>query len=197
VRPVALDGYGVLAGTLRSHRRDRPDNQGRWFHVNLDVDAPLGRYHCAVDVDSKESAVGVQWKVVPIEAALLPAAALAAGYHDLPRAELDGALDLIRHPVLGCGDWTSGSNLEAATALESTLVVGQRVLAFGEPFDDGLGMHNIHQNQGDPYGSRWWDENAIWQDGAIMTAQPDGSFLAFVSKFSSQAAETDDHGHPA
>ena len=103
---MALDGYGVLSGKLRKHRRDRPDN------------------------------------------ALLP----AAGYHDLPRVERDGALDL---------------------------------------------MHNIHQNQGDPFGSRWWDENAVWQDGAIMTAQPDGSFLAFVSKFSSQAAQTDDDGHPA
>jgi len=30
-----------------------------------------------------------------------------------------------------------------------------------------------------------------------MTAQPDGSFLAFVSTFSSQAAQTDDDGHPA
>ena len=51
-------------------------------------------------------------------------------------------------------------------------------------------------NQGDPAGSQWWDENAIWQDGATLTELPDGSFRAFVSKFSSQSADTDDEGHP-
>jgi len=51
--------------------------------------------------------------------------------------------------------WTSGSHLEAAEALEPVLVVGRRVLVFGEPFSTGLGMHNVHQNQGDPANSQW------------------------------------------
>jgi len=72
--------------------------------------------------------------------------------------------------------WISGSNLEAAAALESTLAIGTRTLAFGEPFSNGLGMHNVHQNQGDPAGSQWWNDNGIWQDGGIMTLRPDGSF---------------------
>ena len=37
---MPLDSYGVLVGTLTGHHRDTPDDQGRWFHVNLDVDAP-------------------------------------------------------------------------------------------------------------------------------------------------------------
>ena len=36
---MPLDRYGVLAGVLRNHFRDRPDTQGRWYHVNLEVDA--------------------------------------------------------------------------------------------------------------------------------------------------------------
>ena len=86
---------------------------------------------------------------------------------------------------------------EAASALESILALGARVAVFGEPFTTGLGMHNIHQNQGDPAGSQWWDENGIWQDGATATERPDGRFDVFLSKFSTQAFRTDDDGHPA
>jgi hypothetical protein len=59
---MPLDNYGVLVGTLIGHHRDTPDDQGRWFHVNLEVMAPDGRYRCAIDVDSKQSATGVQWR---------------------------------------------------------------------------------------------------------------------------------------
>ena len=84
----------------------------------------------------------------------------------------------------------------AATALESVLQVGSRTLVFGEPFTSGLGVHNIHQNQGDPAGSQWWDENGTWQDGATLVLRPDGGYAVFVSKFTSQASTTDDDGHP-
>jgi Uncharacterized conserved protein (DUF2278) len=197
---VALDHYGVLVGTLHRHFRDQPDTQGRWYHVNLELDAPAGRYRCAVDVDSKQSAVGVQWKVLTISPGVLEVVPdLEPGYHELARLHSAGALDHIRHPALadsGGYSWISGSNLEAAAALEPTLAIDRRTLVFGEPFTTGLGMHNIHQNQGDPAGSQWWAENAIWQDGGVMTEGPDGSLQAFVSKFSTQASSTDDDGHP-
>ncbi|MEU7297381.1 DUF2278 family protein [Streptomyces exfoliatus] len=216
--------YGVLVGTLYRHFRDQPDSQGRWFHVNLEVDAPDGRYHCAVDVDSHKSNVGVRWKTFTLDAGLIgPPAALAAGYHDLASTPESGALDFLRHPelvdrtgvlfqrrppswlrelldLLSSRPWHTGSNIDAAAALEAVLVPGQRVLVFGEPFDDDpegdLGMHNIHQNQGDPAGSQWWAENGIWQDGATLTQRSDGRYDVFLNKFSSQADRTDGAGHP-
>jgi uncharacterized protein YukJ len=219
---MALDRYGVLVGTLRGHSRDQPDNQGRWFHVNLLVDAPLGAHRCAVDVDSHLQAAGVQWRVITVAASAIPGAALPTGYHDLARTPSSGALDFHRHPALvqrpGCAfprqpptwlreivervtgsvGWTAGSNTEAATALESILTPDARIAVFGEPFTTGLGMHNVHQNQGDPAGSQWWAENAIWQDGATVVVRQDGAGLdVFLSKFSTQATKTDDDGHPA
>ncbi|MFE9773339.1 DUF2278 family protein [Streptomyces sp. NPDC005931] len=216
--------YGVLSGTLSSHYRDQPDSQGRWFHVNLEVDAPAGRYHCAVDVDSHKSNVGVQWKAFTLDGgALGPAPGLPPGYHDLAPSPASGALDYLRHPALvdrsgflferrppawlrdlldlfGSRPWNAGSNVDAAAALETILVAGQRILVFGEPFDHDpegdLGMHNIHQNQGDPAGSPWWAENGIWQDGATVTQRPDGRYDVFLNKFSSQAGRTDSAGHP-
>ena len=198
---MALEAYGVLVGTLRGHTRDTPDDQGRWFHVHLAVDAPAGRYECAVDVDSKQSATGVEWKRLVIPAAAIPlVAALPPGSHQLERLQSAGALDLIRHPALdppGCPPWSRGSYLDATNALEPILLSERRTLVWGEPFDHGLGMHNVHQNQGDPPDSQWWPENGIWQDGATLTERADGAFDAFISKFSSQAYVTDDDGHPA
>jgi uncharacterized protein YukJ len=227
---MPLDRYGVLVGTLHGHHRDDPDQQGRWFHVNLSVDAQAGRHRCAVDVDSKQSDVGVLWKVLHVDHdALGPVVDLGPGYHDLDSTPTSGAIDLVRHPVLrvapgcvlarqpapwlrrvveivtGSARWQAGSNLDAAAALEPLLVEGRRILVFGEPFTEGLGMHNIHQNQGDPAGSRWWDENGIWQDGAVAVAGPepgpwpgpDATLAVFVSRFSTQAGVTDNAGHPA
>lgn len=219
---MPLDHYGVLAGTLHKHFRDTPDTAGAWFHVNLRVDAPDGRYKCAIDVDSHNSDTGVQWKAFTVDASALgPVAALAPGYHELARTPASGALDYIRHPALRgrrriwpawlphrlrelldrlvkpSRPWTSGSNLDAARALEPILVVGRPILVFGEPFDAGLGLHNIHQNQGDPYGSQWWPENGIWQDGATLTRRPDGRYDVFLNKFSTQKDHTDADGHPA
>ncbi|MEV4946741.1 DUF2278 family protein [Streptomyces sp. NPDC053755] len=210
---MPFDHYGVLVGTLRHHFRDTPDSQGSWFHVHLRVDAPGGQYRCAVDVDSHQSATGVQWKTFTVEASDLgPVTALPPGFHDLARTAGSGALDYIRHRALrgrpGCAGrllsrwttssrpWTSGSNLDAALALEPILVVGRPILVFGEPFDAGLGMHNIHQNQGDPQGSPWWDENGVWQDGATVTRRPDGRYDVFLNKFSTQKDRTDAEGHP-
>ena len=220
---MALERYGVLVGTLQSHHRDQPDEQGRWFHVNLVVTAQGRTYRCAVDVDSKQSAVGVEWKTVSLSGADLgPVASLPEGYHDLAMTPVSGAVDFVRsrwlRPTPGCvfafmpdavtaalvrllgrriPAWTQGSNLDAASALEPLLAGNPQVLVYGEPFTTGLGMHNVHQNQGDPAGSQWWDENGTWQDGLTMVRRADGTLRAFISKFTSQAYATDDQGHPA
>jgi len=101
---MPLDSYGVLVGTLTGHHRDPPDEQGRWFHVNLEVNAPAGHYRCAVDVDSKQSTTGVQWRVLTVHAAQLPLlTGLPAGFKPLAPAANSGALDIIRHPALRPG----------------------------------------------------------------------------------------------
>jgi hypothetical protein len=215
---MPLENYGVLVGTLTGHRRDTPDNEGRWFHVNLDVTAPAGRYRCAVDVDSKHTTTGVQWRTSTIHPSQLPVlGGLTAGYQPLPMTGPGGAVDYQRHPAfrpgLGClvglapfagwlddlvlgRVWKTGSNLGAAAALESVLVVGARIAVFGEPFSQGLGMHNIHQNQGDPPDSQWYPENGTWQDGVTLIYRPDGQYDVFQNKFTSQAFQTNDQGHP-
>jgi hypothetical protein len=91
--------------------------------------------------------------------------------------------------------WHTGSNFDASTALEGILTLGGPVVVWGEPFPVGAGVHNVHQNQGDPI-DQWSAENGIWQDGGVATPGPNGDYQLFLPKFSSQADSTDDLGRP-
>src|SRR5688572_3713709 len=94
---MPLDRYGVLSGQLVRHHRDEPDNQGRWFHVNLAVRVGQADYRCAIDVDSHASNIGVEWRGIPIEARAIAAmTAKAPGYYDLAHTATSGALDYVR-----------------------------------------------------------------------------------------------------
>lgn len=217
-------GYGVLAGTLDHYVRDPVNNYGQYYHENVYVNTPAGTYHCAVDVDSHQTNDGIQWRVVPIsEAEMKGVAALADGWHLLASDSVSGALDNIRTTAFhrpGCGvvfvrydaffewlrrifnawvnpPWSAGTSVQALAVLEPLLDDSQRLFVFGEPFTyGGLGVHNVHQNQGDPAGSQWWAENGIWQDGGTIIHRKDGSYVAFLSKFTTQADNTDANGHP-
>lgn len=96
--------------------------------------------------------------------------------------------------------WKSGTGDQALLDLEGMLTDTARVVIFGEyyPASNGRppGLHDIHQNQGDPPDSQWWNLNGIWQDGLTVAIHSDGSASAFMNKFSTQAQETDAQGHP-
>lgn len=213
------DGYGVVIGTKSNYFRDQPDNFGRYYHGNLVVGAPNGNYTCAIDVDPKGMPDGIQWRIVKIRSAdFADIKALANGWHNIASNDASGALDYIRsaalHPPFliwnvrydSClsrflnfirwnPPWKSGTGFQALTDLESIIVQGVRFYVFGEPFTfGGLGVHNIHQNQGDPVGGGHDEENAIWQDGATIVETAQGEFYGFLNKFKTQSFKTDDQG---
>lgn len=218
------DGYGLVIGSLSRYYRDDPDNFGRYYHGNLEIQADAAaKYHCAIDVDPKQMPDGVQWRTVNIRprdfAALQQ---LPDGWHDLASTDASGALDYIRSPILHPASgiipfnpfdrilpwllnwirwhpsWTSGRGIDALMALEGVIEGGTRFYVFGEPFAGGgqRGVHNVHQNQGDPVGGGHDAENAIWQDGGTVVEKADGSLVAFLNKFKTQSDDTDALGHP-
>jgi hypothetical protein len=216
-------GYGVVIGTLHGYHRDPLNDYGQYYHGNVEVQTPRGVYRCAIDVDSKMLANGVEWRVVHLgRAGLKGVVALPDGWHQLTSNATTGALDYIRspelHPKVGCvfvvfnpllealrqllqslidPPWKRGTSIDALADLEPLLQNPKRLYIFGEPFTNGLGVHNIHQNQGDPAGSSWWAENGIWQDGATLIQRQDDTIVAFLNKFKSQSYVTDGGGHPA
>lgn len=214
------NGYGLVIGTKQNYYRDPPDDFGRYYHGNLIVHAPLGDYHCAIDVDPKNMPNGIQWRVVNIRPQDFAALrALPDGWHPLASTSSSGALDYIRssplHPPVLIHHvrfrsllwrllswlrwhppWNSGTGIQALTDLETILDQGTRFYVFGEPFTTGLGVHNVHQNQGDPIGGGHDTENAIWQDGGTIVEGPDGTLRGFLNKFTTQSFKTDDLGRP-
>jgi len=217
------DGYGVAIGTLHDYYRDPINDYGQYYHGNIKLQTPTGIYRCAIDVDSHSVPNGVEWRVIELgKTNLNGVTTLTDGWHFLTSNSTTGALDYYRsaelQPRLGCLTvvyspelealrrfleaktelwWKKGTSIEALTDLEPLLVNTKRLFIYGEPFSDGLGVHNIHQNQGDPAGSAWWAENGIWQDGATIIQRQDDSIVAFLNKFKTQSYRTDDNGHPA
>jgi hypothetical protein len=217
-------GYGVVVGALDHYQRDPINNFGQYYHENLFVDTPAGMYHCAIDVDTKMTNDGIEWRVIPLtESEMKGVAVLADGWHALTSINSSGALDYVRTAAFhrpGCSivfvrfdpllemlrrwfniwmnpPWRAGTSIEALNVLEPLLNASKRIFVFGEPFTfGGLGVHNIHQNQGDPAGSQWWQENGIWQDGGTIIQKQDNSFVAFINKFKTQSYYTDTNGHP-
>jgi len=214
------DGYGVVIGTKHDYYRDPPDDYGRYYHGNLILKTDKENYHCAIDVDPKFMPDGIEWRVVEINPNdLKTLTALSDGWHSLQANSSSGALDYMRSEILSPPHlvqkvqtrtllsfvvnilpinipWNNGTGIEALTDLEILIEKGVRFYVFGEPFSSGFGVHNVHQNQGDPVGGGHDGENAIWQDGATLVQTADNRIFAFLNKFKTQAYETDELGHP-
>ncbi|MET8847841.1 DUF2278 family protein [Amycolatopsis sp. NPDC004625] len=217
---MPLPGYGVLIGTLVSFTREDPNDFGSWYHGKLTVQAPPGEYECAVDV-STPSGVPVQYREVrALDAGLFSAVSgLGPGWHPLARDAASGALDYLRSPLLrgrGCVTlvanpvaalvnailrsprfgWVESTADNALNLLEQRLSGCRRVYVFGAPYSHGLGVHDIHYNQGDPPG-QFQHLDGIWQDGGTVIESAAGELSAFLTKFKTQVLETDDNGLPA
>lgn len=92
--------------------------------------------------------------------------------------------------------WLIGNNIDAIEQFESVISQGDKVFVFGQFFNTGNGVHDIHQNQGDPIASSFSLTNGIWQDGATIVQKANGSFVGFFNKFETQSFKTDSQGHP-
>lgn len=92
--------------------------------------------------------------------------------------------------------WKAGNNIDAIEQLESVVTQGTKMYIFGQFFNTGNGVHDIHQNQGDPITSQWSASNGIWQDGATIVQKADGNFVGFFNKFETQSFKTDNSGKP-
>ncbi|WP_033262760.1 DUF2278 family protein [Amycolatopsis vancoresmycina] len=217
---MPLPGYGVLIGTLVSFTREDPNDFGSWYHGKLTVQAPQGAYECAVDV-STPSGVPVQYREVRnLDAGLFAAVSgLGPGWHPLARDATSGALDYLRSPMLrgrGCltlvasplaaavnailrsprFGWVESTADNALDLLEQRLAGCRRVYVFGAPYSHGLGVHDIHYNQGDPPG-QFQHLDGIWQDGGTVIESAAGELTAFLTKFKTQVLTTGDNGLPA
>jgi uncharacterized protein YukJ len=217
---MPLPSYGVLIGTMNRFARDDPDNFGSWYHGKIYVDTPQGEYECAVDV-STPSGIKVQYREIRHlnRTLFAPNLKLSPGWHTLATTPTSGAIDYIRSPIFHlrqrwlpvasyplvirlidlyeafASPWRYSTGENALNVLETQLSGSTRVFVFGAPYGRGLGVHDIHMNQGDPPGP-FRHLDGIWQDGGTIIERPDGELVAVLTKFETQSLNTDDNGIP-
>jgi Uncharacterized conserved protein (DUF2278) len=92
--------------------------------------------------------------------------------------------------------WVASDGDNALDVLEGLLAVATRIYILGEPYTTGLGVHNVHMNQGDPPGSHQ-AEDGVWQDGAVIVQRADGAVTIWQVKFNTQSLTTNDQGLPS
>lgn len=92
--------------------------------------------------------------------------------------------------------WVASDGDNALDVLEPLVQGAARIYVFGEPYSTGLGVHNVHCNQGDPPGPHQ-GEDGIWQDGVVLAQAAGGGITAWQVRFNTQSLHTDALGLPA
>jgi hypothetical protein len=206
-----LPDYGVVVGQFINYTT----NEGQWLHVDLSIEAGDVQYQAAVDVNEPNGQF--QYQVFnKLDISLFaPISALSDGWHHLNPNSTSGAIDYARSPILqrplGClavfwgllnaifgtnfQEWTNVTGNEAGKALIDMVTGSTRVFAFGAPYTNGNGVHDVHCNQGDPPG-QFRHLDGIWQDGCVFAMKGDGTLSAYLGKFSTQTLNTDNNGLP-
>lgn len=219
---MPLKAYGILKGDLFTPKEQT--YQGDWFHgiFYLTFSGLAIPRRCVTDFSAANKDL-IQYKIFEdldrgLFAGIL---ALLDGYTPLGIGPVNGpgsgAIDYARSPLLGAGGnnqsgWTVSDGLVAVQVLQQQLDAGpQKLFVFGEPFTDPEpvtensvesqnGLHNVHMNQGDPAdspdGRDHQADDGIWQDGATIFLNADGTLTAFCSKFVAQTFDTNDQGLP-
>jgi hypothetical protein len=206
-----LPDYGVVIGQYKSYTNE----QGQWLHFDLNIEAAESTYQAAVDVNEPNGLFQYQVFDNLDVSQFAIISALADGWHHLDSNATSGAMDYWRSPILqrplGClgllwgvvnsifgsnvQTWNNVTGHEAGDALVAMVTGSQRVFAFGAPYTTGLGVHDVHCNQGDPPG-QFRHLDGIWQDGCVFALKADGTLSAYLGKFSSQSTQTDNNGLP-
>jgi uncharacterized protein YukJ len=75
------------------------------------------------------------------------------------------------------------------------------VYIFGRKYTTGLGIHDVHMNQGSTgsflnRGNDSNDHNDVWQDGAVLVDLGEPEWAGYFTAFTQQLVPTDDLGNP-
>jgi hypothetical protein len=192
--------YGVIVGAVHDYDLENPDN-GKWPHYHVHVSAGGQIMDSAINLKSLVD-VQIEYRSRTFDlydARFSSITSLADGLHVLPQNSMSGALDYVRHDGLtGTTGWTLQNGDNLISTLNALLAGVQRIYIFGATYSQGIGVHDVHMNQGDPDGSPFQPLDGIWQDGGLLFQygglQP--GLASLQIKFETQTLFTDDSGHP-
>ena len=195
---VPIQRYGCVTGRFVALTRDnpKPGKYGQYYHGHMKVGTPGGTCECAVDVSTPEGKPMLFTVITPLSNAFFATArALKPGVHALASTPGSGALDYLRAAALKVKGWKKSSAVSVLDQLEDYGRRSRRVWVFGDRYPDDKGAHDVHMNQGDPAGSKWFAANGVWQDGGTVFLLGE-SLIAVLTRFDDQSVATDASGNP-
>lgn len=205
------EGYGILKGIAVETKTERDDKQSP--HYQIFVEADSKKYRIPVNVKSIQQPFDLLVKIDldfkhPITAELVK---LKSGYTEIPVVERKAggmALDYIRmnlakketmRPIRADLEGRENDLNDFLDGIILPILNDSSVdiYAFGEPFSSGLGIHNIHMNQGNRE-AKFAKENGVYQDGALLIHfTNENRWVSYFSAFQSQSFHTDNQtGNP-
>jgi len=192
--------YGVIVGPLHDYDLVNPDT-GQWPHYHVRLMANGQVMDSAINLKSLTQ-VKIEYRrrlFALNDYRFANIVALNDGIHVLAQTSSSGALDYVRHDGLtGTADWILQSGNNLIGELNALLSGVSRIYIFGATYSTGVGVHDVHMNQGDPNGSSFQHLDGIWQDGGALFQyaglQPRLEMLQI--KFETQSLHTDDNGLP-
>ena len=217
---MPLSNYGVLKGKAIGAKRE-DDQSSPHYQVHI----LAGTEHSRIAVNVKSVARPSELLFLVDDNFQHPLTArlpeLPDGFTPLPRAPGGQGLDYIRANLFDRLDMRTlphtlpGPNNDLSDQLEhfvkrAMLEPDATVYAFGQRwgpeaqtrdkifnFLPGLGIHDIHMNQGN--GPPFVGDNGVWQDGGLaLQFSSTRQWVAIFLAFQSQAWHTDDTtGHPS
>jgi uncharacterized protein YukJ len=190
------------------------------YHLVVTLEVPTADgtqpWQGQINVGSESAGDALKYRLVNTyqNAILDTLAGTAAGFTNLTGQQSPPALDFLRSDILAnTGSWTEPGTMDGSadpqpipsviSLLEAASQEQADVYVFGHMFDDnGIGMHDIHMNQGSTgtlLNNRQdanKDHNEIWQDGAILVDFGNGSWTGYFTAFAQQLVPTDSLGDP-
>lgn len=188
------------------------------LHSTLEITTPDGsteQWDSAINVGTNDSDDLLQYKLIfdfhhPIVNVLKSA---DSGFADMTGTAKLPALDFLRSDVLGeTGSWRNSDIMDGSDQAEpvaSLLRLLRKarannldVYVFGRKYTDGLGVHDVHMNQGSraPFLNDGVDDrndhNDVWQDGAVIVDLGQPELAAYFTAFTQQMVPTDTLGNP-
>ncbi len=188
------------------------------LHQALEIagqDGTSERWDSAINVGTSDADDLLRYKLVfdfrhPIVETLRAA---DQGFTELTVAGQLPALDFLRSDVLSAtGAWRDSDVMDGSDQVEpvaSLLRLLRKahqgnfdVYMFGRKYVDGLGVHDVHMNQGSgaPFLNNGVDDhndhNDVWQEGAVLVDIGQPEWAAYFTAFTKQLVPTDELGNP-
>jgi uncharacterized protein YukJ len=197
--------YGLLIGRIIEGERDDELLESPHYQIFVEIENEIHRV--VINVQSKDGSevlFFIDEKFDhPILDRMIP---LNDGLHYIKKKANSLAIDYLRsgyftkEQMVALPPSVEGENNDVQDFLDRLAKkaiqerdLGSRIYVWGAPFPNG--MHDIHMNQGNS--GNWKQDNAIWQDGAIIFYFPkENLYKAFFLAFQNQSWNTDNNGNP-